>query len=345
MRYRFLGTSGLKVSELCLGTMSFGTRWGFGADEDESRRIIHAFKDAGGNFLDTANRYHDGESEEIVGRAIETDRDRWVVATKYTLAMGTQDPNRAGNSRKNMMRSVEASLKRLKTDYLDLLYVHFWDYTTTPEEVMRGLDDLVRSGKVLYVGVSDAPAWIVSQANTLASLRGYSAFVGLQIEYSLIQRTVERELLPMAEALGLSVLPWAPIGGGVLSGKYTRSAGAPEDTKRAAGNARRLTEQNLAVAKEVDRIADAIGKSSAQVALAWIRARGPHIPIVGARTVAQITDLMGSTEFALADEHRASLDALSAVPLGFPREFGGQMRGVVYGDLDAMIDYPRGARP
>jgi len=213
MRYKLLGPSGLRVSEICLGTMSFGDVWGFGADEKESHRILGAYAEAGGNFIATANKYHEGQSEEIVGSFLGTGRDRWVVATKYTLAMRSGDPNSAGNSRKNMRESVEASLRRLRTDYLDLLWVHAWDHATPVEEVMRGLDDLVSAGKVNYVALSDAPAWIASQANTLALLRGWSPFVALQFEYSLIERTGERELLPVAEAFGLSVTPgrrWAP---------------------------------------------------------------------------------------------------------------------------------------
>ncbi len=346
MRYKMLGTSGMKVSELCLGTMSFGTKWGFGADEEDTRRVIGAYREAGGNFLDTANKYHEGESEEFVGRAIAAERDRWVLATKYTLNTGTGDPNAAGNSKKTMTRAVEASLRRLGTSYIDLLWVHAWDFTTTVEEVMRGLDDLVRAGKVLYVGISDAPAWIVSQANTLASLRGLSSFVALQIEYSLIQRTVERELIPMADAFGITVTPWAALGGGVLTGKYTRTA-EPSDTKRAQGNARRLSDTNRAIAREVDAIADQIGKSSAQVALAWVRGRGANmLPIVGARTVAQIQDLLGSVELSLSDEHMSRLNEISKVPLGFPREFlSSEVRRVVYGDTEPLIDLPPAAQP
>ncbi|MEO0602109.1 MAG: aldo/keto reductase, partial [Myxococcota bacterium] len=228
MRYRLLGKSGLRVSELCLGTMSFGTQWGFGADEATSHQVLDAFAEGGGNFLDTANKYHGGETEEICGRWLEGRRDRNVVATKYTLAMDHADVNTAGNARKNLVRSVEDSLKRLRTDYIDLLWVHAWDAYTPFEETMRGLDDLVRAGKVLYIGVSDTPAWVVSASNVLAELRGWTSYAGLQIEYSLIERTPERDLLPMADHFGLSVLAWAPLGGGVLTGKYTR-AGADAD--------------------------------------------------------------------------------------------------------------------
>jgi aryl-alcohol dehydrogenase-like predicted oxidoreductase len=347
MRFRFLGTSGLKVSELCLGTMSFGTKWGFGADEAESRRIIDAYAEAGGNFLDTANKYHEGESEEFVGRAVAAERDRWVVATKFTLSMNRADPNASGNSRKNMMRSVEGSLRRLGTDYVDLLWVHAWDFTTTVDEVMRGLDDLVRSGKVLYVGISDAPAWVVAQANTTASLRGWSPFVALQIEHSLIERTVERELLPMAESLGLTVTPWAPIGGGVLTGKYTRGA-QPDDTMRAGGNQRRLDERNLAIAREVDAVADALGKSSTQVAINWVRQRGDNlVPIIGARKLSQVQDSLGCLSFSLSEADMERLDRVSRVSLGFPREFLGTdgVRGILFGDAADRIDLPATARP
>jgi len=347
MRYTFLGNSGLKISELCLGTMSFGNTWGFGADEDESLRVAAAFAEAGGNFLDTANKYHEGESERFCGKIIADDRDRWVVATKYTLATKSGDPNACGNSRKNMHQAVHKSLERLGTDYIDLLWVHAWDFTTTVEEVMRGLDDLVRAGKVLYVGISDAPAWVVSQANTLASLRGWTPFVGLQVEYSLLERTIERELLPMAEAFGITVTPWAPIAGGVLTGKYTRG-GEPQDTKRAEGNQRRLTERNLAVAREVDRIADEVGKTSAQVAVNWVRQqRGRIVPIVGSRKVSQIEDLMKAVDWELSDEHLAELDEVSRISYGFPHDFLRlePIRNIVYSDLHERIDLPLATKP
>nr|HMQ54595.1 aldo/keto reductase [Anaerolineae bacterium] len=222
MRYKLLGRSGLRVSELALGTMTFGEEWGWGASKEESKKIFDAYAEAGGNFVDTANRYTEGTSEKFVGDFIAADREHFVVATKYTLFMRRDDPNFSGNHRKNMVQALEASLKRLKTDYVDLYWVHAWDYTTPVEEVMRGLDDLVRSGKVLYIGISDTPAWIVSQANTMADLRGWSRFVGLQLRYSLIDRTVERELLPMARALDLGVTPWSVLGSGVLTGKYNQ---------------------------------------------------------------------------------------------------------------------------
>ena len=302
--------------------MSFGEDWGFGADETTSHQVLDAYAEAGGNFLDTANKYHNGQTEEICGRWMTGKRDRTVVATKYTLAMDHADPNTAGNHRKNLVRSVEGSLRRLNTDYIDLLWVHAWDDDTPYEETMRALDDVVRSGKVLYVGVSDHPAWVVSASNTLAELRGWSAYVGLQIEYSLIQRTPERDLLPMADRFELSVLAWAPLGGGVLTGKYTR--GGDLDSKRSASNEARgrTSERSLAIAKTVDAVADEVGATSAQVATAWVMHRNYlYIPIVGARKVSQIEDTIKAATVELNDEQRRRLDEVSRVDLGFPHDF------------------------
>jgi aryl-alcohol dehydrogenase-like predicted oxidoreductase len=345
MRYKLLGPSGLRVSELCLGTMSFGDAWGFGADEKEAHRILSAFADAGGNFIDTANKYHEGQSEEFVGSFLGPGRDRFVVATKYTLAMDPGDPNAAGNSRKNLRRSVEASLRRLRTDYLDLLWVHAWDFTTPVEEVLRGLDDLVGAGKVNHVALSDAPAWVASQANTLAALRGWSPLVALQVEYSLVERTADRELLPMAEAFGLSVCAWAPMGAGILTGKYTRGAAVPTDSRRAAANQARLTERNRRIAREVDQVADQLGASSAQVALAWVRQRDRRIiPITGIRTLEQLEDVLGCLDVQLPAEHLARLSDVSRIELGFPYELlMGPQGQDVYGDLEPRIELPAAA--
>lgn len=345
MRYKLLGRTGIRVSELCLGTMSFGDKWGFGADEATAQDIAAAYAAAGGNFLDTANKYHEGHTEEICGRIIANHRDRWVLATKFTLAMTPGDPNAAGNGRKNLAQAVHHSLRRLGTDYIDLLWVHAWDFTTAVEEVMRGLDDLVRAGKVLSVGISDAPAWVVAQANTVAMLRGWTPFSALQIEHSLIERTVERELLPMAESFGITVTPWAPLGGGVLTGKYSRESGAPADSKR--NNEHRISPRNLAIAKTVDAIADELGRTSAQVATNWVRQRGEHIvPIFGARKVSQIQDVLGCLEFKLSDEHMRRLNEVSHIELGFPHQFTGseRIRGIVYGDRVADLDLPAAAR-
>jgi len=218
MRYKLLGKSGLRVSELCLGTMTFGDvwqDWGLATSKDESRKIFDCFAEAGGNFIDTANKYNEGGSESLLGEFLESDRDHFVVATKYTLFTREGDPNACGNHRKNMVRALEASLKRLKTDYIDLYWVHAWDFMTPVEEVIRGLDDMVRAGKVLYVGISDTPAWKVTQAQMMAELRGTTRLIALQIEYSLLERTVEGELVPMARELGLGITPWSPLKSGV----------------------------------------------------------------------------------------------------------------------------------
>ncbi len=333
--YRLLGKSGLRVSEICLGTMSFGDEWGFGADEATSHQVLDAYAAAGGNFLDTANKYHGGQTEEICGRWLAGKRDRFVLATKYTLCMDHDDPNAGGSHRKNLVRSVEASLKRLGTDYIDLLWIHAWDELTPLDETLRALDDLVRAGKVLYLGVSDTPAWVVSASNVLAELRGWTPFVGLQIEYSLLERSVEHELMRMADYFELSVLAWAPLAGGVLTGKYTR--GGDVDSLRKGGNdsSGRTSEQNLAIAREVDRIADDLGVTSTQVATAWVMSRGDRsIPIVGARKVSQIEDTLGAAAVRLSSEHLSALDQLSRYPMPFPQKFlaGKYIKNVIYGE-------------
>jgi aryl-alcohol dehydrogenase-like predicted oxidoreductase len=322
MKYRVLGRSGLKVSEICLGTMTFGEDWGFGASMEESRKQFDIFANAGGNFIDTANVYTKGTSERFVGEFVKSDRDKFVVATKYSIATRFDDINAWGNSRKNLVQSVDASLRRLDLDRIDLYWVHVADALTPADELMRALDDVVRAGKVVYIGVSDTPAWQVARANTMAELRGWSRFVGLQIEYSLIERTPERDLLPMAEALGLAVTPWGPIGGGVLSGKYSVGWETP-DSKRVAANRHRFSDRTMKIAGEVSAIAKELGRSSAQVAIAWVMGRGPHgtIPIVGARTAAQLEDSLGATETVLTPEMLARLDAVSKIELGFPHDF------------------------
>jgi aryl-alcohol dehydrogenase-like predicted oxidoreductase len=319
MLYKLFGKSGLRVSELCLGTMTFGTEWGTGADKEESKRIFDAFVEKGGNFVDTANRYTEGTSEKWLGEFIASQRDYFVLATKYTLYDDRKDPNASGNHRKNMMRSVETSLKRLQTDYIDLLWVHMWDFTTPVEEVMRGLDDLVSSGKVHYIGISDTPAWVVAQANTLATLRGWEAFVGLQIEYSLIQRTPERDLIPMAKHFGLAITPWSPLGAGMLTGKYNESI---DKDGRLTENSRKINEQNRQIARKVAEIAQKLGHTPAQVALNWLRGQDQQIiPILGARKLSQIEDSLGCLRFELPKEMMQELNELSAIDLGFPHDF------------------------
>ena len=346
MNYRLFGPCGLRVSELALGTMTFGEEWGWGASREESRRIFDAFAAAGGNFIDTANRYTEGTSERLVGEFVAAERERFVVATKYTLFNRKGDPNAAGNHRKNLVQSLEASLKRLGTDYVDLLWVHAWDHLTPVEEVMRGLDDVVRAGKALYVGVSDTPAWVVARANTLAELRGWTPFAGIQIEYSLIQRTVERELLPMARGLGLAVTAWGVVGGGMLTGKYNPDA--PAEQKAEPGRMRntpaaaRLAERNLRIAAQVREVAQEAGRTPAQVAVNWVRHQpGIVIPIVGARSLRQLEDVLGALEFELSPEQRSRLDEASRIELGFPHEFTAtpNIRELIYGGtLERILD-------
>src|ERR1700720_4001079 len=329
MRYRLLGNSGLRVSEAALGTMTFGDDWGWGAAKDEARKVYDAFREAGGNFIDTANLYTNGTSESFLGEFMAGHRQSVVLATKYTNAFPGTDPNAAGNQRKNMMQAVEASLKRLKTDYIDLYWVHIWDQITPVEEVMRGLDDLVRAGKVLYTGISDAPAWWIAQVNTLAHLRGWSPFVGLQIEYSLIERSVERELIAMARALNIGVTAWSPLAGGVLTGKYHGHGGfsvSPgEQVRMNTEMAKDFMPEPVRsgrIVAAVKKVSDHTGRGMAQVALAWLRYRPePVIPIIGARKLSQLQDNLASFNLALSADQVKALDEASQIDPGFPYHF------------------------
>jgi aryl-alcohol dehydrogenase-like predicted oxidoreductase len=343
MRYRVFGRSGLRVSELCLGTMTFGDSWGFGADEQQSRAIFTAYREAGGNFLDTANNYNAGQSEEIVGALVGEDRDRFVLSTKYSLCTDLDDLNAGGNHRKNMRLALDRSLRRLGTDHVDIYWVHVWDAVTPVEEVMRGLEDLVRSGRVLHVGISDTPAWVVSRANMLAELRGWAPFVGLQTEYSLIERTPERDLLPMARALGLAVMAWAPLGAGILSGKYQPDGDgvAVKDSLRADHNEAKLDQRALGIATALAGLAQRLDRPPAQLALAWIRQRpGGIIPIVGARTVAQLRQNLGCLDVQLQPADVALLDEATQVDLGFPHAFldTDLLQRATFGDSRHLLD-------
>ncbi len=303
MKYRLFGKSGLRVSEAALGTMTFGRERGWGAPKDESRKVYDAFREAGGNFIDTANIYTDGTSESFLGEFLEGHRDSVVLATKYSNAAPGNDPNAAGNHRKSMMQAVEASLKRLRTDYIDLYWVHIWDAITPVEEVMRGLDDLVRQGKVLYVGISDVPAWWIAQANTLADLLGWSRFIGLQIPYNLIERTVERELIPMAKASDIGVTAWSPLSSGVLTGKYHGHGGSELGRMNSETMKTFMPEQQRAtrIVAAVKIVSEQTGCSMAQVALAWLRYRPvPVIPIIGARKLTQLQDNLASLDPAIS---------------------------------------------
>lgn len=325
MKFRLLGQTGLKISELCLGAMTFGNgRGAWGASPDESRSIFEAYVQAGGNFIDTANGYQFGQSETLLGEFISGRRDEFVIATKYSLgSRDSSDPNASGNHRKSMMRGVEGSLRRLKTDHIDLYWMHAWDRLTPDEEVMRALDDLVRSGKVLYIGISDTPAWVISRSQAIAELRGWSKLAAVQFNYNLIERTPERELLPMATDLGLSMLVWGALASGMLSGKYKRGASATEGrlsdpTFRDRG----LTDRNHDVVETLAGIAAELGVSPAQTALAWVRGRSPLItPIIGARTIDQFRDNLGCLELQLSEEQKTRLDDISRPSLGFPHDF------------------------
>jgi aryl-alcohol dehydrogenase-like predicted oxidoreductase len=316
--------------------MTFGADWGWGADRDESRRQFDAFTRLGGNFIDTANRYTEGTSERLVGEFTASDRDRFVIATKYTLFDRKGDPNASGNHRKNLVRSVRESLARLGTGWIDLLWLHAWDFTTPVEEVMRALDDLVREGTVLHVGISDTPAWIVSQANTLAGLRGWTPFTALQLRYSLIDRAAERDLLPMARAFGLAVTPWSVLGAGVLSGKYNADKAA--QGRAAAGAAK--SDRNLAIAAVVGDVAREVGATASQVAIAWAMGQpGTIIPLLGARNVAQLEDNLGALDVTLTEAQLQRLAEASAFDLGFPHDFLAtpSIREIVFGGVAERI--------
>ncbi len=347
--YRLLGRSGLRVSPLALGTMTFGSDWGWGAPKDDARRIFDAYVDRGGNFIDTANVYTNGTAEEFVGEFAEGRRDGLVLATKYTMTIRPGDPNAGGNHRKSMVRSVETSLRRLRTDYIDLLYLHAWDGMTPVEEVLRAMDDLIRAGKVLYVGISDMPAWQVARMQAIADLRGWSPLVALQIEYSLVERTVERELIPMARAMGLGVLPWSPLASGVLTGKYTRAdldhgggAATAEGTRKSVAAANgALTERALDIAGVLADVAAKLGVTPAQAALAWtMRERAVTAPIIGARTLAQLEENLGALDVSFADDQLAALDEASRIEPGFPHDFLARplTRNVMFGGV--RIDTP-----
>jgi aryl-alcohol dehydrogenase-like predicted oxidoreductase len=344
MRYTLLGNSGLRVSELALGTMTFGTDWGWGAAPDAARQQFDLFAEAGGNFVDTASNYTGGSAERIVGELLSDRRDEFVVATKYSLTLRAGDPNGGGNSRKSLVQSVESSLRRLRTDRIDLLWLHAWDFLTPPDEVIRALDDQVRAGKLLYIGVSDTPAWLIARMQTIAELRGWSPFVGLQVEYSLVARDVERELLPMARTLGLGVTAWSPLAGGVLSGKYGRRPQASADQPRRLDvlGRRQIDERSLAIADAVNDAARELGVPASQVALAWLRSKGGVIPILGARTAEQLADNLGCLGLTLPDDVLARLDEVGAIKLGFPHDLLADARGLLLGEHAAEIDLPPG---
>jgi aryl-alcohol dehydrogenase-like predicted oxidoreductase len=317
MNYKLLGRSGLKVSELCLGTMGFGKEWNWGADKETSFKILDTFANNGGNFIDTANRYTEGTSEKIIGEFVTGNRDNFVLATKYSLHDNLINVNASGNNRKNMMRSVEESLKRLNTDFIDLFYLHIWDNLTPMDEVLRGLDDLVRQGKVNYIGISDTPAWLVSQGQTMAELMGWSRFVALQIEYSLLQRTPERELVSMAKHYNMTLTPWAPLAGGALTGKYIKG-----DKGRLNAESKRLNERAVKITELVVKIASELNVQPSSVALKWTMQQGfSCIPIIGATKPEQFLENLKCLDLTLSDDHLQRLNEVSKIELGFPGDF------------------------
>ncbi|OJU80674.1 MAG: aldo/keto reductase [Chlamydia sp. 32-24] len=326
MKYCILGKSGLRVSQICLGTMTFGEEFGWGNSRQESRKVFDYFLDMGGNFIDTANHYTKGTSEKLLGEFIEHKRNQIVLATKYTLNTSPKDPNAGGNHRKNMVRSLEDSLKRLQTDYIDLFYLHIWDETTPIEEILRAFDDLVKSGKILHVGLSDTPAWIIAKGDTLASFRGYSPIVAMQLEYSLIERSIEREYFDMSKSLDIPIVAWSPLGMGVLSGKYNERKGNQTKEARFQVNPTwgesYLKEKNMQIAKKVVKIAKDAARSPTQVALNWILQKSPlMIPIIGAKTQSQLEENLGCLDFVLTSQQMKELDEVSHFDLGFPYNF------------------------
>lgn len=323
--YVTLGRSGLRVSPLCLGAMTFGEDWGWGSSVKESEAIMDRFFERGGNFIDTANAYTKGHSEVIIGDHVGRHpgrRDRLVIATKFTSNLYRGDPNGGGMSRKAITAQCEESLRRLQTSYIDLYWLHAWDATTPIDETMRALDDLVTSGKVRYIGFSDTPAWKCAEAQTLARMRGWSPLIALQIEYSLLERTVEGELVPMAREMGLGITPWSPLKSGVLSGKYTRDRHGKQEAGRGAWATNALGERAYDLIEELVRLAKELGTTPSRVAIAWVQNRpGVTSTIIGARTLAQLEDNLAAVDVALMPQHIAKLDALSKPKLNFPADF------------------------
>lgn len=337
MRYRIFGNTGLRLSTLALGTGNFGNGWGYGADKDEARNIYTRYREAGGNFIDTADQYQFGQSESMLSDFIATDRDDIVLATKFSLGDSPEAGlQRSGNSRKSMINSLEASLKRLKTDHIDLLWVHMPDGVTPVDQIAIALDDLIRSGKILYAGLSDFPAWSVATAATLAELHGWSSVSAVQLEYSLVERSAERELLPMAAGFNLGVVSWSPLGGGLLTGKYRKG-----ESGRAQGLGAVIHDESnqikTATVDTVLAIADETGYSPGQIAIAWVLAKGT-LPIIGPRTAEQLADNLASVDVQLTSEQVSRLDTASAITLGFPHDIVAASASSLGGGKHELID-------
>ncbi|GGV36411.1 aldo/keto reductase [Streptomyces spectabilis] len=343
--YRLLGRSGLRVSPLALGAATFGTEWGWGAERDEARKLFDLYVERGGNFIDTASTYTNGSSERLLGEFTRGSREGLVLATKFSTLRRPGDPNSGGNHRKALFGSVEDSLRRLNTDYLDLLYLHVWDATTPVEEFLRAMDDLVRQGKVLYVGICNVPAWQVSRMQAIADLRGWSPLVALQTEYNLIERTGERDLIPMAREMGLGVVPFSPLAGGVLTGKYSRddltaTQSGADGTRKGFNRANgALTERNFAIADVVKEVAAEQGRTPGQVGLAWpLQNLGVTAPIIGARTPAQLEDNLGALDVEFTASQLARLEEASAIGLGSPHDLLASDRGRTFNSGELKIE-------
>jgi len=325
-RYRLLGRSGLRVSPLCLGTMNFGTKWSFMGEmtKSEAEKIFDLFVQEGGNFIDTANKFQEGEAEEWLGEWIEERgiRDELVIASKYSLPIKAKSINSAGNHRKSILQAITGTLRRLRTDYLDLYYVHFWDFTTPPDELMQTLNDLVRSGKVLYLGISDCPAWQVAQLNTIAELRGWTRFISYQGKYNCMERDLEREVIPMSVSLGLGVVPWGVFGFGKLTGKYMQEDTLPPPSKRREGI--QLTDQEISFMEVIIKIAKQVHKTPAQVVLNWVMLQnGISSPVIGCRSIEQLEENISALQFELSQEQIDRIKEASKFSVGFPHNFIG----------------------
>ncbi|MEZ4334418.1 MAG: aldo/keto reductase [Myxococcota bacterium] len=344
MRYATFGNTGLKVSELALGAMTFGETWGWGSSKSESQQVFARFVEAGGNFIDTADVYTGGESERILGALMGSDRDRFVVSTKFTAGPNAVDPNAAGNGRKHMIRALEASLRRLGTDYVDVYWVHVWDFLTPIEEVMQAFDDLVRSGKVLYVGLSDTPAWIVARGQTLAERQGATRLAAIQVPYSLADRRIEPDVFLLAETLDLAVCCWSPLDQGRLTGKYAPEGGLRDESRRSALHGAKLAPAKAKLVAELVAVAAELGCSPAALALRWIRRRSTRaIPIVGARTRRQLEDSLGAVGLVLPDPLFERLERASRPAPSFPYDLlaSPAQTGFTYGGYLDRIDSTR----
>ncbi|MBT5890059.1 MAG: aldo/keto reductase [Chromatiales bacterium] len=341
MKYRLLGSSSLRVSEVCLGAMTFGEETGIGASEEVSKAVYDEYLEQGGNFIDTANIYTLGSSERMLAKFIGANRDDLVVASKYSMTTDAARLNAGGNHRKNLTQALEMSLQRLNTDFIDLYWVHGWDQVTPVGEVMRALDDMVRAGKILHIGISNAPAWYIAEANTLARERNMTPFTAMQLHYSLVERGIEADYFDLAKAHDMAILAWSPLAGGLLTGKFTAPDGSVDLSdsrlKNSPWGGAFLVDERLAIARGVGELAAEMGVSSSQLALAWLlqRPAGPVIPIIGAKKPEQLRENLGCLDIQLSAEQIDRLDALNPLKLGYPHSLlqNDKYQAMIHGDL------------